>query len=1496
MPPLLNKKPFVRNKVNLDRLKDSDELFYCTQTGEAFEDYEYEQRGGYRVFDDPGVLFRQKRPDIMEQLSVKSVYELNLENLYKYEVEVLTNSMIFVPHSEKTKNPRKFFPPENLYKYEVEVLTDGTTAVMNKDALVTVPADKIRRKKFVYTQEKNRLFIRQFVENDCPNGKGVFKVKDSVYKKYNLGQTQWSKIFVGSEPKFYRQPTKSPPVSNQKPSTSNTSNSAKKKSQQPTLDHFVTKKSSPTKMNAAAAKDAANAKAAKEAKEKEVAEKLEKKRITLEEIQRKQKEEKLQLQEKKKQEKLKLAEFMKEYQKKKEDLELEDLKELPEPSPIHMKLPNKYFGHLVQILEFANIFDKFVGQKRFFPKGNQSGLTFEVLEKALLDSEVEGPLNDLLQMLLSAVYHVLELEEDEMNDSSKSRFVLQGSIDKTITESSDPVLNKLTELASKAKDWAMHTQGCSFPQIPVDYYTITEVLRLHLLCSGSRMDDFVLRWRIAGSIDKTITESSDPVLNKLTELASKAKDWAMHTQGCSFPQIPVDYYTITEVLRLHLLCSGSRMDDFVLRWRYEQRGGYRVFDDPGVLFRQKRPDIMEQLSVKSVYEMYDKLEILQVLIDQILTYADVRDLIDEKMEKARRNRADFRLHYSAQMKKEREEVFKLKEQKKENKEKEKLEDIDKEIAELVERNKEKLQSESIRIAVAIREPQLLALGYDRAFRRYWVFKSVSGLYVEHNPQHVGDCIPGGTPCIDKMNMPDPDTLEYMKRLFEESNNKENLGNRALVKDILSTPVKNFVREGVNTEDKVKPRVAWVCSGHKSTCQVHNVKPGHPVWYYYKTEDDINKLISTLSDRGFREHELKEALTQERDRILKGLPNVPFFISNAIESMEVDRPAESDKNHSFVLDLALRDQLLDLEYKITAGGLGSLKVSDVGEWRKKLEDGSYDESVPAQWPKEVPDYHRIIGKPMDFGTIKHKLNMFQYRNNSEVLFDCNLVFDNCFAYNKEDSEIYESGEQLKTLFDKICKERHLFYIEEDMSPDSRQSKRRKNKMGFVLVIICSLSITNITIPFLHCFLNNESCEERNNANSLPERKRKARHSVEPVASDLPLDNAVLQEILDELMHDPNAWPFLRPVSPRLSPHHRKTVTVPANLQGLKVALLQLEQSVTAKFFSRPLGAGKPTRKVSNKVSNLTQHWEASLKRCTSLSQVFIHLGALEKSILWSKSLLKTNCKVCKTRADPEQMLLCDSCDKGFHTYCLTPKLKKIPEGDWHCPTCKPIEKPAKVKKPTRTSEPFEEEKKTVFGKCKVCLDKVPLISCDSCSNGYHMACLEPPLRKIPRGKWTCQACRRLSAVMRRDGEEEEVEVLRASHRRCAKAASSKISHIAQQILSNHSDDGRQSKYCSFHKFTCLFSVPDYHRIIGKPMDFGTIKHKLNMFQYRNNSEVLFDCNLVFDNCFAYNKEDSEIYESGEQLKTLFDKICKERHLFYIEEDMSPDSRQSKRRKK
>ncbi len=47
---------------------------------------------------------------------------------------------------------------------------------------------------------------------------------------------------------------------------------------------------------------------------------------------------------------------------------------------------------------------------------------------------------------------------------------------------------------------------------------------------------------------------------------------------------------------------------------------------------------------------------------------------------------------------------------------------------------------------------------------------------------------------------------------------------------------------------------------------------------------------------------------------------------------------------------------------------------------------------------IPDYHDIIKRPMDFGTIKRKLNTYVYRNCQEFSEDVDLVFENCFLYN------------------------------------------------------------------------------------------------------------------------------------------------------------------------------------------------------------------------------------------------------------------------------------------------------------------------------------------------------------------------------------------------------------------------------------------------------------------------------------------------------------------
>jgi PHD zinc finger-containing protein len=48
--------------------------------------------------------------------------------------------------------------------------------------------------------------------------------------------------------------------------------------------------------------------------------------------------------------------------------------------------------------------------------------------------------------------------------------------------------------------------------------------------------------------------------------------------------------------------------------------------------------------------------------------------------------------------------------------------------------------------------------------------------------------------------------------------------------------------------------------------------------------------------------------------------------------------------------------------------------------------------------------------------------------------------------------------------------------------------------------------------------------------------------------------------------------------------------------------------------------------------------------------------------------KYPCHVCGDHKQGAKMLLCDGCNLGFHTFCLTPPLDEVPDGMWLCPTC------------------------------------------------------------------------------------------------------------------------------------------------------------------------------------------------------------------------------------
>ena len=42
-------------------------------------------------------------------------------------------------------------------------------------------------------------------------------------------------------------------------------------------------------------------------------------------------------------------------------------------------------------------------------------------------------------------------------------------------------------------------------------------------------------------------------------------------------------------------------------------------------------------------------------------------------------------------------------------------------------------------------------------------------------------------------------------------------------------------------------------------------------------------------------------------------------------------------------------------------------------------------------------------------------------------------------------------------------------------------------------------------------------------------------------------------------------------------------------------------------------------------------------------------------------------------------------------------------------------------------------------CAVCGDHGDLLCCDICSRAFHINCVYPPIRKVPKGDWSCQVC-------------------------------------------------------------------------------------------------------------------------------------------------------------
>lgn len=84
---------------------------------------------------------------------------------------------------------------------------------------------------------------------------------------------------------------------------------------------------------------------------------------------------------------------------------------------------------------------------------------------------------------------------------------------------------------------------------------------------------------------------------------------------------------------------------------------------------------------------------------------------------------------------------------------------------------------------------------------------------------------------------------------------------------------------------------------------------------------------------------------------------------------------------------------------------------------------------------------------------------------------------------------------------------------------------------------------------------------------------------------------------------------------------------------------------------------------------------------------------------------------------------------------------------------------------------------------------------------------------------------------------------------------------------------------------LLQIPTYFDIIKKPMDFGTIRKKLDSNKYANADQLLKDAKQVFINCYLFNIPDDIVSQMGHELQNEFNRLCTARGLRTINVDMN-----------
>ncbi|XP_075149070.1 ATP-dependent chromatin assembly factor large subunit [Haematobia irritans] len=681
-------------------------------------------------------------------------------------------------------------------------------------------------------------------------------------------------------------------------------------------------------------------------------------------------------------------------------------------------------------------------------------------------------------------------------------------------------------------------------------------------------------------------------------------------------ELPLDALTVSEVLRLHLLSSGAILKNKAAeKWRIMYRNGYTSNEDPGLDLRMQHPHILRALKMYTLYQLpfTDIMRIIKCLMAQILTYSSTINLIEERMEQMATSRQELKALISA----ENQRLSKVQAQRKQLTNEFNVQCLDDEVKNNPEKKKvleDKLNKKVAELlAISERDRKKYDAAVAKTHSALFNFLVYLGMDRAYRKYYVLESMPGifvehPTDCMDRCLENPPKNCLPTGVLANKANlpkNRKDL--RAYLLKMYTEEEKKGKKENTQAAQEDKE------NQNQQNGTVNGMVNGHANGDVKMEVDEVRPTPPTPYQLYMCTGNPNECIVHDErnpDRQKWSYLYKKEDLDALIESLNPlgYREYELREQLSLLKDLIV-DHIKDCPEEVLnvdEKGLQKLNSTMMNETSRKYSNSNFG------FPIDTADLNEVM-----YGSLVQRILQFESDIYTGDLG--RLKVKDMEKWRKDlHNSCYDPQAKLQWGPSKVTSNANDVAEDEDEENEGSDNESESNEK-----------------------------EERNYAG------KPYRDPGETLGDTLEIES---EDSADEgvSLHDSD--------------------TLRSYVRKLASALLQVEQAVERRFLKEPFGVPANVKdkeafeRKQQQATNRLGQWEVSLMESTSYSQVFLHLNLLHDCIMWARSTNKSNCVVCRRGSDPDKMLLCDECNAGTHMFCMKPKMKTVPAGNWYCKRC------------------------------------------------------------------------------------------------------------------------------------------------------------------------------------------------------------------------------------